>query len=125
MAIPALDVQAVRDAYTFRSGSVDDALTRAAADVVRLTQAGATAMSDDMDDDGAAYDDSGYPSVMYQNPKAEMVQALGNFAALVGKIPPGHPVLAPAIGALEKFIGGIETPPRGDVIEVRKRAPKD
>lgn len=125
MALMDLATLEARDGYIARSGTVDDALTRACEDVVRLrAQTGGTAMSEDPDDDDAGYEDSGYPSIMYNNPKAEMVQALGNFAAVVGRIPAGHPILAPAISAFEKFTSGIETPPRGDVVEVRKRTPK-
>ena len=53
------------------------------------------------DDEIAEYDDSGYPTVHYTQGDAALVQAIGTFAAQVGRIPANHPIIAPAVAFLE------------------------
>jgi hypothetical protein len=62
-------------------------------------------MSDDEIEDASAvvYDDSGYPGVSYLDKDACIIQAVGSFVAQIGKCPPNHPVVAPAIEWLQSI----------------------
>jgi hypothetical protein len=63
-------------------------------------------MNDDEDievDGSVVYDDSGYPGVSYLDKNACIIQAVGSFIAQIGKCPPGHPVIAPAIEWLQSI----------------------
>jgi hypothetical protein len=54
-------------------------------------------------DGGVVYDDSGYPRVNYLDRDACIIQAVGSFIAQIGKCPPGHPIIAPAIEWLQSI----------------------
>jgi hypothetical protein len=56
-------------------------------------------MSDD--DAEVIYDDSGYPNVHYSKDEPAIIQAVGTFIAQVGKLPPNHPIVAPAVEWLQ------------------------
>lgn len=64
-------------------------------------------MSDETDEietgSAVVYDESGYPCVQYLEKEPCIIQAVGNFVAQIGKCPPNHPVVAPAIEWLQSI----------------------
>lgn len=48
-----------------------------------------------------SYEGEGFPCVSYLDKDASIIQAVGNLIAQVGKCPPKHPIVAPAIEWLQ------------------------